>query len=60
MARLAEHIASIESEMAVMTHDGHHTDPQICEAMKKIDTAVWMLNRRKRELEQLNQDKHDI
>lgn len=58
MAHLAEHITAIETELAVMTQDGHHADAGIWQAMKKIDDACEMLNKRKRELRAINTGTH--
>jgi hypothetical protein len=52
MAELAEHITALETELAVMTRDGHHADPGISNAMKQLDTICYLLNKRKRELAQ--------
>lgn len=50
MAHLAEHITAIETELAVMTRDGHHADEGIKRAMKKLDDVCCLLNQRKREM----------
>lgn len=56
MAHLSEHITALETELAVMTRDGHHSDAGVANAMKQIDTACYLLNKRKRELKMIHQD----
>jgi hypothetical protein len=53
MSSLSEHIASLESENYAMTHDGHCKDDRIREAMQKLDTVVFILRQRQRELKTL-------
>lgn len=48
MPHLAEHIADLESLIAVMTHDGHHTDAQVRAALERMDCAAQMLAAAKR------------
>jgi hypothetical protein len=49
MPSLAEHIASFESEIAMMTNDGHHLyDSEVRAALERFDTGIGMLNAAKR------------
>jgi hypothetical protein len=50
MAHLAEHIAVLETELAVMTRDGHHGDAGIARVMKQLDTVCMLFNQRRREI----------
>ena len=44
MAQLIAHIGTLELEIAQMTRDGHHADPTVDAAMRKIDAAVTALH----------------
>jgi hypothetical protein len=54
MSSLAEHITVLEIELAQMTRDGHHHDEGTRQAMTKIDSACYLLHKRKREMASLN------
>jgi prefoldin subunit 5 len=50
MAALIEHIQSIETEIYLMTHDGHHAAADVRAAMERLDKGVELLHAARRRM----------
>jgi hypothetical protein len=48
MAALIEHIQTLETEVYVMTRDGHHADADVRAAMERLDKGVELLHAARR------------